>query len=171
MLKRLILTLLVAVACNTTMHAQLEFCEGVNAVLKDAANNFKNILGRMMESNMNATMWSSTVKIDGVIGYRIVSSMGFFYEGAFIQTTNKDKLMPVYTEFKNKLNACLAPQGYKISYQDNFTAGLSDFKKVVFMKDIKPGTDAKDLPPHVTIETIYNKDIGKFTIVMFLFNH
>ncbi len=171
-MKQFILSLSAVVALSTAAQAQSSsFCEGVHDVLKDAPNDYRNILGRMMESTTSGTMWSSTVKIPGVVGYRIVSAMGYFYEGAFIQTTDKNKLKPLYDEYTEKLKACLAPDGYKLSYQENFIAGLSDFRKVIFMKDIKPGTDAKDLPPHVTMEALYNKDIGKFALVMFIFNH
>lgn len=170
--KKIFLVSLLSAAGTFSVQAQINnFCDGVNAVMNDAPNNFNNILGRMMESNMTATMWSSTIKIPGVIGYRIVNSMGYFYEGAFIQTTNKDDIKPVYEEYKKKLNDCLSPLGYKFSTQENFTAGISEFRKMVFMKDVKPGTEAKDLPPHVTVEATYNKDIGKFTLVMFIFNH
>jgi hypothetical protein len=126
-----------------------------------------------MEANLNATMWASSIKIPGTIGYRIVQAMGLFYEGALIQTSDKEKLQPVYDEYKKKLTECLTPMGYKISYQDNVVASLGDLKKVVFMQDIKEyqdGDDISKLPPHVTMEATYNKQ-GGFTIVIFIFEH
>jgi hypothetical protein len=171
-MKRIAILLTIFIAFSTKMNAQATgFCDAVNAILNDAPNDFKNIRGRMMESNINANMWSSTIKVPGTVGYRIVQAMGLFYEGAFIQTSDKDDLQPVYDKYKKQLSECLAPMGYKVSYQENFTAGLSDFKKVVYMKDLKPGLKTSELPPHATIEVTYNKDIGKFTIVMFLFQH
>jgi len=171
-MKRLLLLIAFASICTANAGAQeASFCEAVTAIMNDAPNDFKNIKGRMMESNINANMWASTIKVPGSVGYRIVQSMGLFYETAFIQTTNKDDLKPVYERYKKLLNECLALLGYKISYQENYIAGLSEFRKVVFMKDLKEGLKATELPPHATMEATYNKDIGKFTIVMFLFQH
>ena len=169
-------TLLLAatVATCTATNAQTTFCEGVNTILADAPQDFRNIKGRMMESNMNATMWASTIKLQGSIGYRLVQSMGLFYEAAIFQTSDKEKIQPYYEEYKQKLADCLGPKGYKMTLQENVTAGLGDFKKVVFMKDIgepKEGTTIKDLPPHATMEVLYNKDKGGFTVVIFLFQH
>jgi hypothetical protein len=175
LIKRFLMVLLFAVAVYTPSSAQSgDFCEAVNAVMNDAPNDYRNIRGRMMESNMNSNMWASTIKIPGSIGYRIVQAMGLFYESAVGQSTNKDDLGPIYEEYKKKLNNCLAPKGYKLSSQENFTAGLSDYRKLVWMKEVKEPTresTTKDLPPHVTMEATYNKDIGKFTIVMFIFQH
>lgn len=147
------------------------FCEAIDTVMEESPNGFKNIIGRMMESNVTGTMWASTIKIPGTVGYRIVNAMGSFYEGALIQTTDKDKLGPVYEEFKEKITKCLASKGYKMTSQENFTAGLSDFRKLVWMIPPKEGMKAEDLPPHVTMEAMYSAEIGKFTIVMFIFQH
>lgn len=173
-LKRCLSALAIMVASYSAAHAQAgSFCEAVNTILNDAPNDFKNIMGRPMQANMNASMWASSVKIPGTVGYRIVQAMGLFYEGALIQTSDKEKLPPVYEEYKKKINECLAPLGYKMSTQENVVAGLSDLKKVVFMKEVeeyKNGDDIKNLPPHVTMEATYQKDNG-FTIVMFIFQH
>ncbi len=177
LIKRFPIVLFLALASHTVTSAQTHmtnFCEAVTAVMNDGVNDFRNIKGKMMESNANANMWASTIKIPGSIGYRIVQSMGLFYESALIQTTNKDDLRPVYDEYKKKLSDCLLPKGYKLTYQENFVAGLGDYKKMVFMKEVKAATkesSVKDLPPHVTVEATYNKDIGKFTVVVFIFQH
>lgn len=171
-MKRLFLLLAAAGLLNTHSNAQTaDFCEAVAAVMNDAPNEFRNIRGRMVESNMNSNMWASPVKVPGSIGHRVVQAMGLFYEAAFLQTTNRDEVRPVYDKLKQQLTDCLTPLGYKVSYQENFTASLGDFKKVVLMKDLKPGLKPEELPPHATIEVTYSKDVGKFTVVMFLFQH
>lgn len=172
LLRRLftILSLFLATHAGAQLHMQ-NFCEAIDTVMKESENKFRPILGRMMESNMDATMWSSTIKIPGTIGYRIVSSGSFFYEGALIQTIFKKELMPVYEQYKQKITDCLAKKGYKISYQDNMTEGLKDYKKVVWMIPPKEGMTADELPPHVTMEVTYSKQIEKYTIVMFIFQH
>jgi hypothetical protein len=147
------------------------FCDVVNTILKESDSKFKGIQGKMMEMNATATMWASTVKLPGSIGYRIVNSMGFFYESAVLQTTNRSEIKPIYDEYKKKLAECLSPQGYEISYQENFIAGLSDYKKVVYMKKVKEDTPLEELPPHITMEVTYSKEVGKFTVVIFLFQH
>lgn len=167
-----LLLLLAILGYKSTAHAQSGgFCDAVNTILIASETKFKNIQGKMMEMNATATMWASTVKLPGSIGYRIVNSMGFFYESAVLQTTNKNEIKPIYDEYKKKLSECLTPQGYEISYQENFIAGLGDYKKIVYMKKVKEGTPLEELPPHVTMEVTYSKEVGKFTVVIFLFNH
>lgn len=171
-IKSILLLLPLAILLSSNTHAQSGgFCDVVNTILKESESKFKNIQGQMMEMNVNATMWASTVKLPGSIGYRIVNSMGFFYESAVLQTTNKEEIKPIYDEYKKKLSECLSPQGYNITYQENFIAGLSDYKKVVFMKKVKEDTPLEELPPHVTMEVTYSKEVGKFTVVIFLFQH
>lgn len=171
-IKSILFLFLFATSGNAIAQAQSgSFCEVVNIILKESDSKFKNIQGKMMEMNATATMWASTVKLPGSIGYRIVNSMGFFYESAVLQTTNRSEIKPIYDEYKKKLTDCLTPQGYEISYQENFIAGLSDFKKVVYMKKVKEDTPLEELPPHVTMEVTYSKEVGKFTVVIFLFQH
>jgi hypothetical protein len=171
-MKRLLLPLMTAIAIATTANAQEgEFCDAVKAVLNDAPNGFSHVHARVFESNQNAMMWPATVKIPGAKACRVVKSMGQFYEAGLLQTTDKNKLEPVYKKYRDMLTDCLAPLGYKISYQPNFTAGLSDLKKIVFMKDIPENLTVAELPPHVTIEAMYSKDVGGFTIVMIIFEH
>jgi hypothetical protein len=171
-MKRLFLLAAAMGLLHTSVRAQSsDFCEAVTAVMNDAPNEFRNIRGRMVESNMNSNMWASPVKVPGSLGHRVVQAMGLFYEAAFLQTTNRDDVRPAYDKLKQQLTQCLEPMGYKVSYQENFTAGLGDYKKVVLMKDLKPGLKSEELPPHATIEVTYSKDVGKFTVVMFLFQH
>lgn len=156
---------------NHTNAQMTDFCEAINAIVMDAPNSYTNIRGRMMGSNANATMWSSTIKIPGTIGYRIVNSMGLFYEGALMQSKLREKVKPVYDEYRQKLKNCLEPQGYKLTEQKNFAKGLEDYPKLVFMKEIPENTPTEKLPPHITMEAMYNKDIDKYTVVMFIFQH
>lgn len=174
-LKKYLSILAVVAAGNAGAYAQSgSFCDAINTIVADAPNEFRNIRGRVMDEGIGSTKWSSTVKIPGTIGYRIVQAMGLFYEGAIIQTTDKEKLIPVYEEYKKKLSECLLPQGYKLSNQENVVAGLSDYPKLVFMKDpgeFKDDSKIQDLPPHITMEVMYNKNAGGFSIVMFIFRH
>jgi len=166
-------------SCATSYaQSSSDFCDAVNAILKDAPNQFRNIKGRMTEQNMNATMWASGIKVPGAIGTRFVSSMGLFYEGAFYQTREKGELRGIYDKFKGLLSGCLLPQGYKMSQLDNFYPGLGEYKKLVFMQEPKddPMADtaahaAHYAPAHVTMEADYSKETGKYTIVMFIFEH
>lgn len=148
-----------------------EFCEAVNVISRDAPDKFRNIRGRMTESNANATMWASGIKVPGSIGSRFVASMGLFYECAFIQTKDKNGLKEPYYMYKNYLTNCLVPFGYKLSEQPNFYPGLDAYKKLVFMQEIKEGTDPGNPPSHITLEATYHKDAGQYTIVMFIFEH
>ena len=171
-MKRLLLLTATALALAPSTHAQEnDFCDAVKAVLNDAPYGFTHVHGRAFESNQNAMMWPATVKIPGAKACRVVKSMGLFYEAGMLQTSDKDKLEPVYNKYRNMLTDCLGPLGYKISYQPNFTAGLSDLKKIVFMKDIPENLTVPELPPHVTVEAMYSKDVGGFTIVMIIFEH
>lgn len=170
---KLILSLAAAacLAMGNTYAQDTEFCEAVTAVLHDAPNGFRNIRGRMYESNQNASMWAATVKIPGTLAVRIVNSMGQFYEAGLVQTTNSADLPPLYNVYKQKLRECLEPMGYKMSTQPNFIAGLSELKKLVFMQELKEGLSVNQLPPHVAMEVTYSKEVGKFTLVMFIFDH
>ncbi len=171
-IKGAFLFLLVALAGSNKANAQApDFCEAVNAIVYDAPNGFKNIKGRMLGSNVNATMWYSTLQIPGTIGFRIVYSMGLFYEGALVQTTIRDSVKSVYDEYVKKLKSCLVPQGYNLSYAKNFNDGLEGYPKIVFMKDPPEDITIDKLPAHITMEAMYNKDIGKYTVVMFIFQH
>jgi hypothetical protein len=94
--------------------------------------------------------------------------LGLFYEGAFFQTTDISEVRAVYEEHKKELTDCLLAQGYKLTMQDNFYPGMKDYKKLVFMPD---DAKAKTPPPHITMEAAYNKTVGKYTVVMYIFEH
>lgn len=171
-MKRLLLP--VAIACllaHTAPAQDGNFCDAVKAVLNDAPSGFSHVHARAFESNQNAMMWPATLKIPGAKACRVVKSMGLFYEAGMLQTSDKEKLEPVYKKYRDMLTDCLGPLGYKISYQPNFTAGLGDLKKVVFMKEIPENLTVAELPPHVTLEAMYSKDVGGFTVVMIVFDH
>ena len=171
-MKRLLLSVAAAAGLIISARAQdSDFCDAVKAVLNDAPYGFTHVHARAFESNQNAMMWPATVKIPGAKACRVVKSMGLFYEAGLLQTSDKNKLEPVYNKYRNMLTDCLGPLGYKISYQPNFTAGLGDLKKMVFMKEIPENLTVSELPPHVTVEAMYSKDVGGFTIVMIIFEH
>jgi len=167
------------VSCGRSYAQGNDFCNAVNVILRDAPNHFRNVKGRMTESNMNATMWASGISVPGSISTRFVFSMGLFYECAFYQTRDKAELLAVYNKYKEMISGCLQPQGYKLYYHDNFYPGLADYKKLVFMQELEidPKADtvtthvANTAPPHITMEADYSKESGKYTIMMFIFEH
>ena len=55
--------------------------------------------------------------------------------------------------------------------QDNFFPGLGDYKKVVFIKDATEDVKVANIPAHIAMEATYNKEIGKYTVVMYIFEH
>lgn len=148
-----------------------DFCEAVNTILRDAPALFRNVKGKSLGETFSSSTWASSIKVPGTIGERFVSSMGLFYEGAVYQSKTKDGLKAVYEQYKAKLSACLMPQNYKMSLLDNFYAGVGEYKKVVFMQVGKEENGPVVPPPHVTMEVNYNKEIGSYTIVIFIFNH
>ena len=82
--------------------------------MRDAPNKFRNTRGKLKDANANATIWNCEIKIPGTISSRFVASMGLFYEGAFLQTPNKDDLKAIYDKYKAKLDSCLIPLGYTL---------------------------------------------------------
>lgn len=171
-IKRILLIVAVCLMSGPMMYAQQDdFCDAVTTITRDAPNKFKNIKGKLIESNVNASYWACGINIPGVIKSRFVSSMGFFYEGAFFQTRNKEEVQAIYNKYKDQLNACLSEQGYKLSLQDNFYPGMSSYKKLVFMQDLKEEAMPENAPPHLTMEATYSKELGLYTVVMYIFQH
>ena len=156
----------------TNLYAQSgDFCNAVNAIMHDGPNKFRNVRGNTISANANATIWSCGIKVPGTINSRFVASMGLFYEGAFLQTKDKDALRPVYNSCEAMLDSCLIPQGYSLSRTDNFYPGLGDYKKLVYISESQEDAMPLKPPPHVTLEVAYNKDAGDYTIVMYIFEH
>jgi hypothetical protein len=166
-----LLLLFIGAGWQMVYSQQGDFCNAVTAIMRDAPNKFRNIRGKTIDANYRATIWAPGIIVPGTISSRFVASMGLFYEGAFIQTVNKDDLRSVYDKYKGLLNSCLAPQGYTLSYSDNFYPGLRDYKKVAFMPELKEDVKTTAIPPHITMEATYSKEVGKYTIVMYIFEH
>lgn len=169
-LKILVVCLLLTPA-GTMLAQESEFCEAINAVIRDAPNRFRNIKGKELEQGPNVVMWESGIKPAGSIGARFVLSMGLFFEGAFFQTRNKAEMMPQYEHYGRMLSDCLTPQGYKLTRQENFYPGMKEFRKLVFMREPTSDTKLANLPAHVAMEVTFSKDIGKYTLVVFVFEH
>ena len=169
-LKNLFVTVLLALCCHTAF-GQTDFCDAITAIIRDAPNKFRNTRGKQLEANVGATFWACGIKVPGTIDSRFAASMGLFYEGAFYQSPTTDGLKEAYEKYKSILSACLIPKGYKLSGSDNFYPGLSAFKKVVFMEDISGAVKPGGPPPHVAMEVTYNKDLRKYTIVLFIYEH
>ncbi len=148
-----------------------DFCDAISVITRDAPNRFRNIRGKEQDSGPSGIIWDCGIKPPGVMASRFVVSMGLFYEGAFFQAKNKDELKEAYNKYKELLSSCLTPQGYKMSMQDNFSPGLGDYKKVVFIKDATEDVKVANIPAHIAMEATYNKEIGKYTVVMYIFEH
>jgi len=174
-IKRFLLLLVVTISPFCYAYAQSNgLCNAIDAIVKDAPNKFRNVRGKTIQANDKATLWESSIKVPGTIGSRFVASAGLFYEGAFFQTTNVEELKEAYEKYKSILNSCLAPKGYTMSVSDNFYPGLSNYKKLIFMLDQKDEPDAGKtmaVPPHINMEVTYSKEVGKYTIVMFILEH
>jgi hypothetical protein len=179
-IKKALLFILVIGCCYAHCYSQQgDFCNAITTIIRDAPNRFRNIRGKLIEANASTTLWESGVTVPGTIGSRFVYAMGLFYEGAFFQSKNKDELKAAYDKYKGILNDCLAPQGYIMTQNDNLYHGLSDYKKVVFMldekdeitQDVKDKTKPLSPPAHITMEANYSKDVDKYTIVMYIFEH
>ena len=164
--------LLVTFLCyNNVYSQQSDFCDAVNTIIRDAPNKFRNLKGKVIESNVNAIISECGVRVPGTIGSRFILSMGCFYEGAFFQTKNKDAVKAYYDRYKGELLACLAPQGYVLTLADNFAPGMAEYKKVVLMQEVNENTKATSPPPHVTMEAEYSKETKTYTVVMYVFEH
>ena len=167
----LIIFIIGIVTWTETMGQQDEFCEAISYIMQDAPNKFRNIRGKLQQANSTATLWDCGIKIPGTIKSRFVASMGLFYEGAFLQTMNKEDVQKVYDKYKELLNKCLGAQGFKMSQQDNFYPGLEHYKKLIFMLDANEKEAPEHPPAHAALEATYSKDLGIYTVVMYIFEH
>jgi len=163
--------LMLAVLSFGRLLAQDDFCDAIGAILHDAPGKFRNIRGKLKESNANATIWDCGVRVPGTIKSRFVASQGLFYEGGFLQTANKDEVKGVYDRCTALLSQCLLPQGFKMTTQPNFYAGLGAYKKVVFMQELPASAPVGPPPAHIALEATYSKELGIYTVVMFIFEH
>ena len=179
-IKKTLLFILVTGCCYAHCYSQQgDFCNAITTIIRDAPNKFRNIRGKLIDANQNATLWASGITVPGTIGSRFVYSMGLFYEGAFFQSKNEYELKAVYDKCRGILNDCLAPQGYIMTQSDNLYPGLSDYKKIIFMidekdnatQDVKDKTKPLSPPAHITMEANYNKEVNKYTVVMYIFEH
>ncbi len=170
-LKRILLLLLITISQPVVYAQQDDFCDAINAILRDAPNKFRNIRGNLVNAGSSATTWACGIKVPGTINSRFVYSMGLFYEGAFFQTKNKDEVKLVYEKYRGLLLDCFSPQGYILSVQDNFFPGMKEYKKLVFMPTVKDDTPPGAAPPHITMEATYSKQVGFYTVVMYIFEH
>ena len=76
------------------------------------------------------------------------------------------------------LRKCLEPEGYTLSVQPCFYPGLEEYKKLVYMQEPKENAVADtaahisaSIPAHITLEADYSKESGKYSIVMYIFEH
>ena len=147
-----------------------DFCKAVTTIVNDAPNSFRNIRGKAI----NGGMWECGIKVPGTIASRFVNSMGLFYEGAFFQGRTPDELKTAYEKYKGILKDCLLGHGYVLSETENFYPGLAAYKKLIFMleeKDDPAIIKPLNPPAHVSMEVTYSKEVGKYTLVMYIFEH
>ena len=171
MIFRTTLSLVIISCCSLLkVHAQGDFCDAVTTIIRDAPDQFRDIRGKVIKARAEAVFWESGIKVPGAISSRFVSSNGLFYEGALFQTKNKDEVKAAYDKYSGQLKSCFS-QGYKEYHQDNFYPGMEDYKKVVFMPVTKTDTRPGLPPPHITMEATFNKTVGFYTIVMYIFEH
>lgn len=169
MLMKRILQIAAFCLVSTSLHAQDDFCDAVNTIMRDAPTKFHNSRGKQLVGQPGAGMWESMIKVPGTISARFISSMGTFYEGALFAANTKEGMLAAYNKWKNEINGCLSSQGYKISTQDNFYPGMGEFKKVVWMQEIGKDLRIGAEPPHVTLEAQYSKETGRYALVMFIY--
>lgn len=170
MFARVILVFLIFTSSGLCNAQTGDVCGAIMAITRDAPAKFKNIRGKMQQTNPGTTIWESGIKVPGSIGSRFVLSMGLFYECAFFQSKNKSELEPAYENYKTLLNNCLLHEGYTLSLQPNFYPGLERYKKLVFMTEkVAPGMEGA--PAHIALEATYSKTTGLYTLVMFIFEH
>jgi hypothetical protein len=160
----------ICIYCSYAHAQEAAFCDALSTIMNDAPNKFRNIRGDVVASGMNDIAWSCTIKVPGVYKSRFVSSMGYFYEGAFLQTKDTAYLKPIYDTCKAMLDHCLLPQGYQLFRSPNFESMLGAYSKLVYMLDSKDDNPAK-APPHVALEVLYNKDRSVYNITMYVFDH
>ena len=166
------LLLIAAMLINSLAWAQEnEFCTALHTIMKDAPNQFKNIRGKTMKAGGQSSIWTCGITIPGTISSHFVSYMGLFYEGAVYASKDKSGVANAYMEYKNKLGECLLSQGYEPSYTPNFYPGMGDYKKVAFLKSKRDNIAGKDAPAHVALEALYNKTVGLYTVVFYIYEH
>jgi len=172
MTKKIVLAFVFICFAAGAFAQQAEFCDAVTTILRDAPYRFKNIRGKEQPAANDVLSWQTGITVPGTIGSRFVSAMGLFYEGAFFQSPAITQVGAYYEKVKNGLNTCLSPLGYKMSFSDNFSPGLSAYKKVMFMLE-PTGNESPNAkaPAHVTLEALYNRDIKKYTVVMYIFEN
>ena len=171
-LKKALLLFVIVAFCRERVLAQDDdFCDAVTTILKDAPNKFKNTRGNLLSNNVGATTWACGIKVPGTINSRFVLSMGLFYEGGFFQSKNKEELKTAYERVKNQLTNCLSGRGYTESLLPNFFPGLDSYKKVLFTLETAGDMAPANAPPHLSMEATYNKDVGFYTVVLYIFEH
>ena len=150
---------------------QGDFCDAISVIMRDAPNKFRNVRGKLQQANVNATFWDCSINVPGTLKSRFVASMGLFYEGAFMQSKNKDDVQSVYDTYKALLSSCLGAQDFKMTIQPNFFPGMEAYKKLVYMQEIKDDVQMDHPPAHTALEATYSKDLGTYTVVMYIFEH
>ncbi len=167
-LRKIFLCFLFVIGISGSVHAQQdEVCDAINAIVRDAPNQFRNVRGDAVKSRI----WACSIQVPGTISSRFVGSMGLFYEGAVLQTKNKDDVKAVYDKYKAILKDCFSAQGYKMITEDNFYPGLEAYKKLAFMPPAKDDQKSSDMPAHAAIEVTYSKQVGYYTVVLYIFEH
>ena len=151
--------------------AQDDFCDAISVILRDAPNEFRNIRTNLTQTSVGMKIYKSGVIVPGTINSRFVYTMGNFYEGALAQSRDLAVIKVAYDQYKKKLEGCLKPKGLSMKFVDNFTPGLSAYKKVIYMPPVSKNTDLKAQKGHVSMEVDYNKNSGLYTLIFYIYQH
>ena len=148
-----------------------DFCHAVSVILRDAPNEFRNVRTNLTQTSVGMKIYKSGVIVPGTIRSRFVFTMGNFYEGALAQSRDLKVIKAAYDLYMKKLENCLKPKGLTMKFNDNFTPGLSEYKKVVYLPTISKNTDLKALKGHVAMEVDYSKTSGLYTLIFYIYQH
>ncbi len=146
-----------------------DFCSSIETIINDAPTGFKAVKDSILRINESGIAWSCKVAVPGIQRSRVVSVMGLRYEGALYQTKEKGDIEAAYQKYKGILSGCLLGKGYELSTGDNFYPGLDAYKKLIYIMPAKD--DAVAPPAHVSMEVDHSKQIGLYTIVLYIWQH
>ncbi len=160
-----------SISRSQAQNSNVDFCEAITAILRDAPNKFRNVRTNVVETGLNAMIYKSGVPVPGVISARFVANMGNFYEGGLVKTDSVYKLRTVYQHYDSLLNDCLGKQGFKRKYLENVYPGLEDYQKIAFFPPVGDAENPAPIQGHVTVEAQYVKEMRAYFLILFIYEH
>lgn len=146
-----------------------DFCNAVVAILRDAPNEFRNVHAPTPGQSNGNLIYAPSINVPGCTAARFIKAMSFVYQGALKQSAKLEDIKDAYEQYKNQLNTCLEPKGYAMRLTPNFTKGLEDYKKALYMPDFKKAGEETPPAGHVAMEVDYNKDSRLYTLLLFIY--